>query len=68
MLRAGYRGGWESSPHGTYADFFKDLRTLAQVRREASLLEAIDVAVLGRTTKRASKRSRSPERPPPGRS
>lgn len=44
MARAGYRGTWAPSPHGTYADFWKDLTSVAHVRREARLLEAINVA------------------------
>lgn len=44
MRRAGYTGGWESSPHGTFGGFVKDLRSVADLRRESRVLEKLDVS------------------------
>jgi hypothetical protein len=63
MHTAGYRGGWAPSPQGTYADFFKDLTTVGQVRREARRLEKIDVTGTRIAQTKTASRSRSARSP-----
>jgi hypothetical protein len=55
--RAGYKGKWTLSPHGTFGDFWKDLAEPSAVRREARWLEKF----------RFPQPPESPERRPAGR-
>jgi len=41
LQRAGYHGKWSKSPQGRWADFWKDLADVADVRREAKRLEKL---------------------------
>jgi hypothetical protein len=41
--RVGYRGTWMKSPHGVFGDFWKELPGPAAVRREAKVLEALEL-------------------------
>lgn len=43
LRQVGYRGQWEHSPFGTFGNFSKDLRGPADVRREARLLETLEL-------------------------
>ena len=45
LLRCGYHGKWSKSPFGKWGDFWKDLRSVAAVRREAMRLERVPVAL-----------------------
>ena len=54
LQRYGYHGKWSKSPDGKWGDFWKDLRSVAAVRREVVRLERIpvDLAAINRTSGR----------------
>jgi hypothetical protein len=52
LTKAGYKGQWQKSPHGRFADFWKGLRTADGAAREGRLVSSLAKVYSDRTGER----------------